>query len=170
MLDVYFAVSLHVIVPFGFSGDQQGLQLHCEYWSGIGRHAKYTEIRVARIVKWKLGLLLKSAFGVDLDGQAISVDQVRAAKAISQDMQGAEFLKAVESKVKNLPIEQKQPALMSLLVPLQMKTTNANGFEGEEGYVLLQAEMMKNMADPEIQHNMAAAMTAVIRAADIPTQ
>ena len=81
-----------------------------------------------------------------------------------------EEVNEVESKVKNLPIEQKQPVLMSLLVPLQMKTTNANGFEGEEGYVLLQAEMMKNMADPEIQHNMAAAMTAVIRAADIPTQ
>ena len=26
MLDVFFGVSLHVIVPFGFSGDQSGLQ------------------------------------------------------------------------------------------------------------------------------------------------
>ena len=174
MLDVYFAVSLHVIVPFGFSGDQQGLQHYTasigQALAGMQNTPEIKELQELSSESW--ALLLKSAFGVDLDGQqAISVEQVRAmAKAISQDMQGTDFLNEVESKVKNLPIEQKQPVLMSLLVPLQMKTTNANGFEGEEGYVLLQAEMMKNMADPEIQHNMAAAMTAVIRAADIPTQ
>ena len=80
-----------------------------------------------------------------------------------------EFLREVENNVKPLDIEKKQPALMAALVPLQMKTTEAYGMPGEEGYVLLQAEMMKNMADPEIQHNMAAAMQAILRTADIPT-
>lgn len=172
MLDVYFGVSLHVIVPFGFTGDQLGLQTYTmeigQALQGMEDTPEIKELQELSSESWTL--LLNNAFGVDLGEKSIPVDQLRAmAKEISQNMQNPEFLREVENNVKPLDIEKKQPALMAALVPLQMKTTEAYGMPGEEGYVLLQAEMMKNMADPEIQHNMAAAMQAILRTADIPT-
>ena len=172
MLDVYFAVSLHVIVPFGFTGDQPGLQAYTmeigQALQGMQDTPEIKELQELSSESWTL--LLKNAFGVNLGEKSIPVEQLRAmAKEISQNMQHADFLMEVEKNVKPLEITQKQPALMAALVPLQMKTTEAYGLPGEEGYVLLQAEMMKNMVDPEIQHNMAAAMQAILRTADIPT-
>ena len=115
--------------------------------------------------------LLISAFGINLDDHVISVDQIRAITVeISSEMQSAEFMSEIESNVVSLPLEKKQEALMSILIPLQMKVTDKYGMNGEDGYIIFQAHLMKNMADPQVQHNMAAAMSAVVQKAGIPMQ
>ena len=50
------------------------------------------------------------------------------------------------------------------------KVTDKYGMNGEDGYIIFQAHLMKNMADPQVQHNMAAAMSAVVQKAGIPMQ
>jgi hypothetical protein len=176
MLDVFFGVSLHVIVPFGFSGDQMGLQ---NYTTQIGQvlaglqnstnesdKKDLTEFKELSDETWKI--LLLTAFGIELENHVVSIDQIRnITMAVSSKMQHSDFMNEVESKVKSLPMEQKQQALMGLLIPLQQSVTEEHGMEGEDGYIIYQAQLMKNMTDPQIQHNMAAAMNAVIRNAGI---
>eukprot|EP00943_MAST-04B_sp_MAST-4B-sp1_P006751 g6751.t1 len=176
MLDVFFGVSLHVIVPFGFSGDQTGLQ---NYTAQIGQvlaglqnstnesdKKDLAEFKELSDETWKI--LLITAFGIELENHVISIDKIRnITMEVSSAMQHSDFMNEVESKVKTLPMEQKQQALMGLLIPLQQSVTEKHGMEGEDGYIIYQAQLMKNMADPQIQHNMAAAMNAVIRNAGI---
>ena len=91
------------------------------------------------------------------------------AAACSQKMQSEEFLVQIDEKVKTLPVEQKQGALMELIVPLHIDLMKPYGYEGEDGYIKLQAAMMKYMGDPGIMSNMQAAMYAVTLRADLPT-
>ena len=179
MLDVFFGVSLHVIVPFGFSGDQSGLQNYTvqvgQVLQGLQTSTNDSDIKDLKEFKdlsdesWKH--LLISAFGINLDDHVMSVDQIRAITVeISSEMQSAEFMSEIESNVVPLPMEKKQEALMSILIPLQMKVTDRYGMDGEDGYIIFQAHLMKNMADPQVQHNMAAAMSAIVQKAGIPMQ
>ena len=50
-----------------------------------------------------------------------------------------------------------------------MKVTDRYGMDGED-VDYFQAHLMKNMADPQVQHNMAAAMSAIVQKAGIPMQ
>ena len=70
----YFGVSLHVIVPFGFSGDQSGLQNYTQVGQvlqGLQSSTNDSDIKDLKEFKelsdesWKH--LLISAFGINLD-------------------------------------------------------------------------------------------------------
>ena len=99
----------------------------------------------------------------------MSIEQIRQiTMEISANMQANDFMTEIESVVSPLSMEEKQAALMGILIPLQQKVTEKHGLNGEDGYIIFQAQLMKNMSDPQIQHNMAAAMSAVVQKAGIP--
>ena len=177
MLDVFFAVSLHVIVPFGFSGDQMGLQMYTQQVGQViqtlqssandSDQKDLVEFKQLSDESWKQ--LLLTGFGIELDSHVMSIEQIRQiTMEISANMQANDFMTEIESVVTPLSMEEKQAALMGILIPLQQKVTEKHGLNGEDGYIIFQAQLMKNMSDPQIQHNMAAAMSAVVQKAGIP--
>ena len=174
MLDVFFAVSLHVIVPFGFSGDQMGLQMYTQQVGQViqtlhrPRDSDQNSLEFKQLSDESWKQLLLTGF-IELDDHVMSIEQIRQiTMEISANMQANDFMTEIESVVSPLSMEEKQAALMGILIPLQQKVTEKHGLNGEDGYIIFQAQLMKNMSDPQIQHNMAAAMSAVVQKAGIP--
>jgi hypothetical protein len=167
MFDIYLTTQLHVIHPYGYAADQQGLQAFnmnvAQVMQSTGPESDMgKELLEAQKENWDL--LLDRAFGVKADkAKAIDIETCRnIASSVAAKIQSDDFTTKLEQKLAGVsdPV-QKQAAVMELMIDVHMELMPSFGLDGENGYVCLQSSMMQYSGDQQIMQNMQQAMMHV---------
>tara|TARA_B100000795_G_scaffold269458_1_gene258871 strand:- start:1538 stop:2308 length:771 start_codon:yes stop_codon:yes gene_type:complete len=177
MFDIYLTTQLHVIHPYGYAADQNGLQQFnmnvAQVMQSAGSESEQgIELLEAQKENWDL--LLDRAFGVVADdSNVIDLETCRnIAVNVSSKIRSDDFSSQIEMKVgQESDPALKQAALMELVVDVHLEIMPTFGLEGEEGYVRVQSSMMRYSGDQQIMQNMQQAMMHVQqKAGDFTTQ
>eukprot|EP00041_Stephanoeca_diplocostata_P033406 m.1103382 g.1103382 ORF g.1103382 m.1103382 type:complete len:305 (-) comp24331_c2_seq12:2068-2982(-) len=175
-MQVFMASHVHCFVPYGFSGDVQGLQAYQLAFEDVSKnHDNGSELESLNKRKWEV--LVEKAFGFHIkDDDIMSLEQARHITGmLGMRMQSEEFLSAVEKNIGALDLStdkqqadiQKQQVLVSLLAPLQKEVGENFSYTGDEGYIRMQTGLVKWQSDDQIAYNTATATMAVFRRAGI---
>ncbi len=173
MFDIYLTCQLHVIHPFGYGADQQGIQSFQMNVAQVTQSLppdseEAKDLLEAQKENWEL--LLQRAFGVrDTDASAVPVEACRGiASDVARIITSPEFTQRIEAEVKGVADPAaKQQALMQLVVDAHFDVLPNHGLEGENGYVRAQASMMRYTGDAQIMQSMQTAMMHVQQAAGV---
>lgn len=119
--------------------------------------------------------MLQRSFGVDFtDG--IDLNRAREIQGrLAYKLQTQEFLVKVDAlaagwKTSSASKEEQHGALLGVILDGQMEVMPEFGYDGEEGYVQLQAQLMEHANDPIIMNNTTAATMTVFERAGISLQ
>lgn len=63
-----------------------------------------------------------------------------------------------------------QEAVLQMLMPLQMEVYGSHGYDGDEGYIRMQAALLNHHGDEQIMYNTAVATTVLFRRAGLMPQ
>mmetsp|Transcript_8636 Transcript_8636/g.9838 ORF Transcript_8636/g.9838 Transcript_8636/m.9838 type:complete len:311 (-) Transcript_8636:358-1290(-) len=176
MMLIFVKTQLHVIVPFGFSADEKGIQ---DFQGALMKLMQTVDPESTAVKDLKtasedtMHVMLKRAFGID-HLPSLTIPQVQnLTSRISSYMQEPSFLEMAEKLYKERMAETSDPmkqqqikvALQDeLLVPCYLEVlrqANIEHFEPDDnGYVKLQTVIALNAGDPVVAQNVSAALVA----------
>jgi len=178
MMLVFIKTQLHVIVPFGFSGDERGIQDFQGALMNLMQTVDLNGLDVQDLQKASeetMQVMLKRAFGIErMPSLELSRVQNLSAR-LAAKMQEPAFLDMAENLYKSRMAEigssdqfkqqQAKVALQDeLLVPCYLdvlREANIPDFEPDDnGYVKLQTVVSLNAGDPVVSQNVSAALVA----------
>lgn len=139
------------------------------------------ELQAAAKERW--GLLFSRGLGMDVEKEDIPL--VKAQEIVRQqcnDMQKESFLEKIDAELKSVRSKlpagtteeeakmKMQEAILIMLMPLQMNVYGSHGYEGDEGYIRMQAALLNHHGDEQIMYNTAVATTVLFRRAGLMPQ
>lgn len=182
VIAVWMGSVLHIAVTYGYPNEQKGVEQFMQAYENLSRNdPRRDELTAATKERWNF--LFKQGLGMDIDDQYMPLEEARTiVKEQCMRMQDDAFLKTVEDEMTrvqgnagSMPEEQvmamRQEALLGLLQPLQMGVYAEHGFEGDKGFITMQAALLNHHGDDQITYNTAVATTIVFqRAGMMPNQ
>jgi hypothetical protein len=120
--------------------------------------------------------LLRKAFEVDFH-EGIELNRAREIQGgLAYKLQSPDFLAKVDALAAgwrenpSVSKEEQHSVLLGIILDGQMEVMPEFGYEGEAGYVQLQAQLMEHANDPIIMNNTTAATMTVFERAGISLQ
>lgn len=168
MLQLFMTTTVNNIVPLGFSADQQGIMAYNQQFSTLiaSGGEQTNELRGLNKKIWELMLL--KAFNAKL-GDPITLHQAREIQAkISARLLSPDFHDRVDKVVGEFGASateaEKHSKLLTLIMDGQMEIISEHSYDGEEGFVRFQAQLMEHSQDSIIQSSAAAVVSVYERA------
>jgi 8-oxo-dGTP diphosphatase len=166
MIGIVLPVQYEVIQKLGLPEGQKGLTKFNEQLMTLSR----SDPELAALNEKKWMCIFQYAFSLT-ELRSISLEEARnLINEISAAMVSNEFLTTIDQAVRELknaaPVTVRQK-LLELLIPLHMAVIVKYGFEGDNGYVLMQKALMDHFHDPFIIKQSAYAQETVFRRAGL---
>lgn len=177
VVTVWMGALLHSAVAYGYPNSMEGVEKFTQAYDEMSRsHTRGAELQAAAKERW--GILFKQGLGMDVEKEDITL---RKAQEIVQEqcnaMQEEPFLKEVEEamhvvrgKLGAGTTEEEakmkmQEQILHMLMPVQMEVYGNHGYEGDEGYIRMQAALLNHHGDEQIMYFTAVATTNLFRRA-----
>lgn len=166
MIGIVLPIQCKVIQKLGFPEGQLGLAQFNKQLITLSKNDP--ELAALNEEKWRV--VFQSAFNLS-ESRTISLKEARKLiDEITSAMVSDEFLTAIDRAIGDLknaePVTIRQK-LLEILIPLHMKVIIKYGFEGDNGYVLMQKALMDYFHDPFIAKQSAYAQEVVFRRAGL---
>lgn len=179
VLSVWMAATLHAIQPYGFPPSMEGVEKFTLMYDEVSRsESRGEELREAAKERWEV--LLEKGLGMNVKDESIPLETAQSiVKLQSMKMQSEEFLNKVGESMASLEpqfaglseddikMKKQEHLLVHLLLPLQMEVYGGFGYEGDEGYVRMQAALLNHHGDEQILGNTAIATQVLFKKAGL---
>lgn len=182
VVTVWMGAVLHSAVAYGYPNSMEGVEKFTQAYDELQRSdSRGEELQAAAKERW--GLLFSRGLGMDVEKEDIPL--VKAQEIVRQqcnDMQKESFLEKIDAELKSVRSKlpagtteeeakmKMQEAILIMLMPLQMNVYGSHGYEGDEGYIRMQAALLNHHGDEQIMYNTAVATTVLFRRAGLMPQ
>eukprot|EP00729_Bicosta_minor_P001889 gene1889-22491_t len=155
VVTVWMGAVLHSAVAYGYPNSMEGVEKFTQAYDELQRSdSRGEELQAAAKERW--GLLFSRGLGMAVEKEDIPL--TKAQEIVETELQ------AVRAKLPAGTTEEEakmrmQEAVLQMLMPLQMEVYGSHGYDGDEGYIRMQAALLNHHGDEQIMYNTAVATT-----------